>query len=195
MNVFEALPLTFHIAKGIEDQEFKHFQSVYDELQKCKKNSDLKNIWIMKPGENSNRGNGITVCHSFQEVRLRIKAREKNMDGSLRTFIVQKYMEKPLLYKSRKFDIRHYLLLTSFNGIFKAYWFPEGYIRTSSTQFSLKKTTNLLVHLTNEAIQKNAEEYGKYEKGNKISYQKFQHYLNKIFDKGKKNCFFDRILP
>ena len=92
------------------------------------------------------------------------------MDGSLRTFIVQKYMEKPLLYKSRKFDIRHYLLLTSFNGIFKAYWFPEGYIRTSSTQFSLKKTTNLLVHLTNEAIQKNAEEYGKYEKGNKISY-------------------------
>jgi len=33
-------------------------------------------------------------------------------------------MEKPLLYKGRKFDIRHYLLLTSCNGIIKAYWFP-----------------------------------------------------------------------
>ena len=124
----------------------------------------------MKPGENSNRGNGISVCHGLEDIRLRLKAREKNSDGSLRTFILQKYMEKPLLYKGRKFDIRHYMLLTSFNGITKAYWFPEGYIRTSSSQFSLKKGTNLYIHLTNDAIQKNSEEYGKYEKGNKISY-------------------------
>lgn len=27
-----------------------------------------KNIWIMKPGENSNRGNGITVCSTIREV-------------------------------------------------------------------------------------------------------------------------------
>ena len=65
-------------------------------------------------------------------------------------------MEKPLLYKNRKFDIRHYLLLTSFNGIIKAYWFPEGYIRTSSSIFTLKRGTNLLVHLTNDAVQKHA---------------------------------------
>jgi hypothetical protein len=27
-----------------------------------------KNIWIMKPGENSNRGNGIFVCSTMREI-------------------------------------------------------------------------------------------------------------------------------
>lgn len=88
----------------------------------------------------------------------------------MRTFIIQKYIEKPLLFKGRKFDIRHYLLITCINGCFKAYWYPEGYIRTSSSAFTLKRGGDLFVHLTNDAIQKNSEEYGKYEKGNKISY-------------------------
>ena len=54
------------------------------------------------------------------------------MNGSLRTFIVQKYIDRPLLYHKRKFDIRHFMLVTCFNGHFKAYWYEEGYIRTSS---------------------------------------------------------------
>ena len=29
----------------------------------------------MKPGENSNRGNGITVCYSLEEIKLRLKAK------------------------------------------------------------------------------------------------------------------------
>jgi hypothetical protein len=48
------------------------------------------------------------------------------------------------------------MLITSFNGMIKAYWFPEGYIRTSSSQFSLKRGTNMYIHLTNDAIQKNS---------------------------------------
>jgi len=27
-----------------------------------------KNIWIMKPGENSNRGTGIFVCNTMKEI-------------------------------------------------------------------------------------------------------------------------------
>jgi tubulin polyglutamylase TTLL1/tubulin monoglycylase TTLL3/8 len=65
-------------------------------------------------------------------------------------------MEKPLLYKGRKFDMRHYLLLTCVNGIMKAYWFPEGYIRTSSCVFNLKKGNNVYIHLTNDAVQKHS---------------------------------------
>lgn len=124
-DVFQALPLTFHITKGLDDAEFKEFMKSFGDFEERKKSGeDVRNIWIMKPGENSNRGNGISVCHGLEDIRLRLKAREKNSDGSLRTFILQKYMEKPLLYKGRKFDIRHYMLLTSFNGILKAYWFP-----------------------------------------------------------------------
>lgn len=158
LDVFNALPLTFHITKGIDDPQFKVFLDSFTDFEnKKKKGEDVKNVWIMKPGENSNRGNGITVCHGLEDIKIRLKAKEKNSDGNLRTFIIQKYMEKPLLYKGRKFDIRHYMLLTCFNGIIKAYWFPEGYIRTSSSLFSLKRGTNLYIHLTNDAIQKNSE--------------------------------------
>lgn len=113
-------------------------------------------MWIIKPGEFSNRGNGISVCYSLDDVLLRLKSKEKSSDGNPRTFILQKYIEKPLLYKSRKFDIRHYMLLTCFNGVTKAYWYPEGYIRTASSLFSLKRNANLFVHLTNDAVQKNS---------------------------------------
>lgn len=42
------------------------------------------------------------------------------------------------------------------------------------------------VHLTNDAVQKNLPEYGKYEKGNKISYTEFERYLKREFN-GKYN--------
>jgi hypothetical protein len=48
------------------------------------------------------------------------------------TYIVQKYIENPLLYKNRKFDIRHYMLITRLYGKMRVYFFGEGYIRTSS---------------------------------------------------------------
>jgi hypothetical protein len=34
-----------------------------------------RNMWIMKPGENSNRGKGITVCHGLDDVKARLKGR------------------------------------------------------------------------------------------------------------------------
>jgi hypothetical protein len=54
---------------------------------------------------------------------------------------VQKYI-KPFLYNQRKFDIRHYLLITSINGKIKAYWYKEGYIRTSSEKYDLDELDN-----------------------------------------------------
>ena len=34
-----------------------------------------------------------------------------------------------------------------------------------------------MIHLTNDAVQKKSDDYGKYEKGNKISYEDFSKYL------------------
>lgn len=36
------------------------------------------------------------------------------------------------------------------------------------------------MHLTNDAVQKKLDEYGKFESGNKLSYQEFQKYLESI---------------
>ena len=45
-------------------------------------------------------------------------------------------------------------LLTTVNGILKGYWFRDGYIRTSSEEYNLKDIDNVMVHLTNDAIQR-----------------------------------------
>lgn len=65
-------------------------------------------------------------------------------------------------------------------GKMKAYFFGEGYIRTSSYQFDLNNVGDTEVHLTNDAIQKDCECYGKYEEGNKLSYVEFQRYLDQL---------------
>ena len=37
-----------------------------------------------------------------------------------------------MLYNHRKFDIRHYMLITNMFGVMRGYWYQEGYIRTAS---------------------------------------------------------------
>jgi tubulin---tyrosine ligase len=61
------------------------------------------------------------------------------------------------------------MLSTSQNGISKSYFFEESYIRTSSVLFTLKNLQNKMIHLTNDAVQKRSDDYGKFEGGNKIS--------------------------
>ena len=68
--------------------------------------------------------------------------------------------------------------MTSVNGILKGYWYQEGYIRTSSKEFTVKNLDNKMIHLTNDAVQKKSQDYGKFESGNKISYTDFQRYLD-----------------
>lgn len=63
---------------------------------------------------------------------------------------------------NRKFDIRCYILLTTANGILKGYWYKDGYIRTSSVEYNLNDTDNEMIHLTNDAVQKKGEEFGKH---------------------------------
>lgn len=35
-----------------------------------------------------------------------------------------------------------------------------------------------MIHLTNDAVQSQGQHYGRFEKGNKISYAQLQRYLN-----------------
>ena len=65
------------------------------------------------------------------------------------SFVIQKYIERPLLLSGRKFDIRMWVLVT---GSLDVYLFKEGYIRTSSKPFDLSDANDIFVHLTNNAI-------------------------------------------
>ncbi|CAG9327183.1 unnamed protein product [Blepharisma stoltei] len=188
-NVFNYLPLTFHIKFGEEDPEFIEFLNYFQEL----KSSKQQNLWILKPGENTNRGNGICVCDTLEKITQEVRNNPFPKTGE-HTFIIQKYLDRPYLINKRKFDIRLYTLVTATNGIIQAYFYQEGYLRTACKEYSPKNLDNKFIHLTNDAVQKKSEDYGKFENGNKISYMEFQRYIENRRPKVNIN-FFDDVLP
>jgi hypothetical protein len=58
---FNIIPLTFHVQDS-NDPYFVSFCAKYHTYQ------SPNNIWIIKPGENSNRGQGIRVTNCLQEI-------------------------------------------------------------------------------------------------------------------------------
>jgi tubulin monoglycylase TTLL3/8 len=95
------------------------------------------------------------------------------------------------------------MLMTCVNGKFKGYWYEEGYLRTTSIEYSTKNCKDLYTHLTNDAIQKYSPDYGKFERGNKVSYADFQKYLNVTYRNKPdlpaailhKYNFYNNVLP
>ena len=182
-NIFDNLPVTFNVeSTGCE--EFSKFLQVFNNFE-AKKSCGFKNIWIVKPGEFSNRGTGITVCKSLEEIMMITRPAPD------KTFILQKYIENPLLINKRKFDIRCYAMITSINGVMQGYFYLDGYLRTTSQEYSVDEV-DPFVHLTNDAIQKHSTDYGKFENGNKLSYREFQKYLD---TNHKEVNFTSQILP
>ena len=180
-NLGEIVPVTYHITNGLADVEFARFLDDHTTCTDTERR--LLGLWIVKPGENTNRGSGITLCHSLDQVKISVSAHSFcPISGLKRTFILQKYIENPMLISKRKFDIRCYVLVTSVNSVIQGYFYQEGYLRTSSKEFSLKDTGNRYIHLTNDAVQKHCEDYGRYETGNKLSYKDFQRHLDSQFN-------------
>ena len=91
--------------------------------------------------------------------------------------ILQKYIEKPLLYNGRKFDTRFWVLLTHKMEI---YLFKEGHLKATSFNFSLENT-DLYVHLTNYSVQKYSDKFETYEVGNEISFNELEKSLNSYY--------------
>ena len=138
------------------------------------------NIWIIKPGENSNRGHGIQITDSLPEIcsiinSYKFPSETKGRPGlaGSRTWIVQKYIDRPLLIDGRKFDIRGFGMITSINGVIKGYMYRDCYFRTSSKKYDLANLNRPDIHLTNDAVQKTFEDYGKFENDNKLSISDF----------------------
>ena len=91
-----------------------------------------QNMWIIKP-PNLFGGRCIKVCDNYNEIKNSIKKsfeavqltikqleEEKQSEDSEEelnkirqsTLLIQKYVEAPLLYQKRKFDIRMWVLIT-----------------------------------------------------------------------------------
>ncbi|XP_031569388.1 probable tubulin polyglutamylase TTLL9 isoform X1 [Actinia tenebrosa] len=140
--------------------------------------------WIMKPIAKS-QGKGIFLFRKLKDImdwrkedpyRAQIAdERQKDDKEPVETYIVQRYIENPYVIGGRKFDLRIYVLVTSYSPL--CVWlYREGFARFSNTRYSLDSIDDSYVHLTNVAIQKTAPDYDP-EKGCKWSLQQLRQYL------------------
>lgn len=92
------------------------------------------------------RGRGIRCFNNLYDISDYCLGRDVQ-------FVVQKYIEHPLLVEGRKFDIRQWVLIQDFNPP-KIWFYDECYMRFCGDEFSLDNIYNRHIHLTNNSIQK-----------------------------------------
>ncbi|XP_014487973.1 PREDICTED: tubulin glycylase 3A-like isoform X2 [Dinoponera quadriceps] len=68
----------------------------------------VRNIWILKPGDNS-LGRGIILKNSLVDILAKINQATKESTQ----YVIQKYIERPLLVHKTKIDIRQWFLITN----------------------------------------------------------------------------------
>jgi hypothetical protein len=136
-----------------------------------------KNLWVLKR-TNLNRGRQMKVLSNvddiIKEINLMFEEKKPN------NLIIQKYLEAPLLYNERKFDIRIWVLFTYVekDSKYDVYVFKEGHLKACCDLFNID-SDNLFIHLTNYSVQKHNKNFSKVEIGNEISFQLFQQELNR----------------
>ena len=144
------------------------------------------NYWIIKP-VNLNRGMCIKIENEIEKIESEIKEiKEKSKIENLydgkekkcKRLLLQKYIEKPLLYQGRKFDIRLWVLLIG-NKPNYVYIFKEGHLKASCLKYNLN-SNDPYIHLTNYSIQKHNSNFSKIEIGNEIPFKDFQNELDNL---------------
>lgn len=110
-----------------------------------RKYDGYQNLWVIKPAAAS-CGQGVRVTCELEEVIDYAYKDDQN-------YVVQKYIETPLLIHDTKFDIRQYLVISIDDTHFRAYYHPLCYIKLASEQFSLHDTAQA-IHVTNTTVQR-----------------------------------------
>ena len=155
------------------------------------------NMWIIKP-INLNRGRCIQVLNDTDAIveyleklqEMKKLEGENNNNFKCEHILLQKYLERPLLYQGRKFDIRIWIMLISGQESC-VYIFKQGHLKATCGQYDINSSSPF-IHLTNYSVQKHNADFSKIEIGNEISYEEFQEELDKT-NTGKN--FFKDIYP
>jgi len=173
-NVF---PITF-----VVPQEYNMFVDEFKKHPGC--------TWIMKPIGRS-QGAGIFLVTKLAQVqqwkpsnnwdnppRGTKKDNEEEDSGAPETYVVQKYVDDPLLIGGKKFDIRMYVIVTSYQPLV-VYMHRGGFCRFSMSRYSMDKSdmNNLGQHLTNVAVQKHSGKEAYQRTGAKWDVSRLKSYL------------------
>ncbi len=148
-------------------------------------------IWIMKPIGGA-QGRGIFLFTRLSEIsdwktayqalnKPQTTEKKKDDDKDIEAYVVQRYIQYPLLIGGKKFDMRLYSLVTSFSPL-KVFQYRRGFARFTTTRYSSDPQSiyDGFSHLTNVAIQKTAENYDE-RTGGKMELQALKLYLMSIY--------------
>jgi len=119
------------------------------ELLKQQTDSDTRKWWIAKPSKGCG-GDGIFLHRGFPTFPT------DNND-----FVVQEYVDNPLLLDQKKFDLRIYVLVSKLDPL-ECYYCNEGLVRLCTqpyTKPTIKNSKEMCMHLTNYSMNKNSELY------------------------------------
>ncbi|XP_053118488.1 tubulin polyglutamylase TTLL5 isoform X5 [Hemicordylus capensis] len=132
-KTFHVLPQTFVLPA--EYQEF------------CNSYSKDRGPWIVKPVASS-RGRGVYLINNPNQISL-----EENI-------LVSRYINNPLLIDDFKFDLRLYVLVTSYDPLV-IYLYEEGLARFATVRYDqgAKNIKNQFMHLTNYSVNKKSGDY------------------------------------
>ncbi|EDV19721.1 uncharacterized protein TRIADDRAFT_33013 [Trichoplax adhaerens] len=144
--------------------------------------------WIMKPTGKA-RGIGIFLINHLSQ----IKNWSSDNRGSPKkeTYVISKYIENPLLIGGKKFDLRVYVLVTSYRPL-KCYIYQLGFCRFCSVKYIANELDNIYVHLTNVSIQKRGDDYNDIH-GGKWTVQDLRLHLESIKGELIANRLFEEI--
>jgi hypothetical protein len=116
-------------------------------------------MWIMKPTSRS-QGKGIFIINKLAQIKKWSTQSRWAQMPLKEAYVISKYIENPLLIGGKKFDLRIYVLVTSYRPL-KAYQYVHGFARFCNAKYNtdMVDIDNPFIHLTNVAIQKHNEEY------------------------------------
>ena len=140
--------------------------------------------WIVKPTGKA-QGKGIFLVNKLAQVKRwatglhapGVGARAPSQASREEAHVVSRYVTDPLLVGGKKFDLRIYVVVTSYRPL-RAYISRLGFARFCNVKYedASDNLGNVYAHLTNVAIQKRGEEYNAAH-GNKWSLANLRLYL------------------
>eukprot|EP00731_Ephydatia_muelleri_P029792 Em0021g315a len=108
------------------------------------------------------QGSGIFLVNKLSQLKKWSKdpTKPNEVPHTRETYVISQYIESPLLIGGKKFDLRLYVLVTSYRPL-KAYMYRLGFCRFCTVRYSKSVTEldNMFLHLTNVSIQKHGDEY------------------------------------
>eukprot|EP00039_Didymoeca_costata_P017344 m.320948 g.320948 ORF g.320948 m.320948 type:complete len:403 (-) comp16524_c0_seq7:66-1274(-) len=127
----------------------KDYNIFLEEFRRC------GGTWIMKP-TGSAQGKGIFLVTKPHQIRKW----SRDSKSQPRNYVISKYLDAPLLIGGKKFDLRLYVLVTSYRPL-KAYISKQGFCRFCTVKYNVSQSNmdNMFIHLTNVAIQKRGDDY------------------------------------